>query len=522
MNDKKFDSNLSVEVQLAWEVMTCKAMRETYDEQTHPCHYFNRHFGPWLAYDWIHEKPRKPLKPDEIKNIEARTNGNRFTVPALAGGCRKAPIMTIGINPNMPSWQLNEEGSRWCYPYFDNIAEYATYYRYQTIFQEQYDIDFLKGFIDPNAAIVAREDGTVNDISYDDAQENIEIKVSYNERGITIPRQCAILCSKGKNFKKGDIIAGQIKLPVGIPTEVEKKTVGYYQLFEKILDIAESKLKVAGLIPHETALHAGEDVLLGDMVACASPGWTAKSGGVPQEERDKISSVCCSERGWLALQFQQTKPNIVVFSGTSAFTMFKKAFKGISFTPELPKNLVGPYGWLKFTLQNRVMMSVNDSEFKTRIIVAPHFSYPVNFSNCYAFSLDEWQEFQSKWPDAVRLLNASPDGGQVLIGLDNIHANKEDMKDAWDDLRKMLIEPFDMIASIIVEEFQKGTLKFDSQNKHFERTAGPCRFCNNHLFKITEACPYGKDLIPDTIAYQKRIHKNAISMSVGLTNISPC
>jgi hypothetical protein len=79
-----------------------------------------------------------------------------------------------------------------------------------------------------------------------------------------------------------------------------------------------------------------------------------------------------------------------------------------------------------------------------------------------------------------------------------------------------------MFASIIVEEFQKGTLKFDSQNKHFERTAGPCRFCNNHLFKITGACPYGKDLIPETIAYQKRIHKNAISMSVGLTNISPC
>ncbi|SLM17423.1 hypothetical protein SPIRO4BDMA_30060 [uncultured spirochete] len=34
--------------------------------------------------------------------------------------------------------------------------------------------------------------------------------------------------------------------------------------------------------------------------------------------------------------------------------------------------------------------------------------------------------------------------------------------------------------------------------------------------------PEAPDLIPDTIAYQKRIHKNAISMSVGLTNISPC
>lgn len=340
MNDKKFDSNLSVEVQLAWEVMTCKAMRETYDEQTHPCHYFNRHFGPWLAYDWIHEKPRKPLKPDEIKNIEARTNGNRFTVPALAGGCRKAPIMTIGINPNMPSWQLNEEGSRWCYPYFDNIAEYATYYRYQTIFQEQYDIDFLKGFIDPNAAIVAREDGTVNDISYDDAQENIEIKVSYNERGITIPRQCAILCSKGKNFKKGDIIAGQIKLPVGIPTEVEKKTVGYYQLFEKILDIAESKLKVAGLIPHETALHAGEDVLLGDMVACASPGWTAKSGEYLRKKGTKFLQCAVVRGGGWPYNFN--KPNLILlfFRGHRLLLCSKKHLRESPSRPNFPRILL--------------------------------------------------------------------------------------------------------------------------------------------------------------------------------------
>jgi hypothetical protein len=513
MNDKDLNSGLSVEVQLAWEVMTCKAMRETYDEQTHPCRYFNQHFGPWLTYDWAHERSRKAIKPGEIKKIKARTNGNRFTVPAIAGGCRKAPIMTIGINPNMPSWQLSEEGTRWCYPYFDDIAEYATYYRYQTIFQEQYGIDFLKQFIVPDSSVIAAEDGTVNYVVYDDAQENIRIRLSYDEDEIVIPRGSAVLCGRGQTFRKGDIVAGRIALPVGVQTEVEKKTVGYYQLFEKILDIAESKLKGAGLIPPETDLHAGEDVLLGDMVACASPGWTAKSGGVPEEERGRISSVCCAERGWLALQFQQTKPRIVVFSGTSAFGMFKKAFQGLSFSPELPDDLSGPYAWLRFTLQNHVMMSVDPSEFKTRIIVAPHFSYSVNFTSCYAFSLDEWKAFQEKWPEAAALLGGKPDGGQVLIALDNIHANKEDMKDAWDYLRKMLIEPYDMIASIIVEEFEKGTIRFDSQNKHFERTEGPCRFCSNHLFTIAERCPYGKDSVRDTIAYQKRIYKNAANMS---------
>jgi hypothetical protein len=277
MNDKDFDSNLSVEVQLAWEVMTCKAMRETYDEQTHPCRYFNQYFGPWFAYGWIHEKTKRTVKPEEIRKIDARTNGSRFTVPALTGGCRRAPIMTIGINPN---------------------------------------------------------------------------------------------------------------------------------------------------------------------------------------------------------------------------------------------NLVGPYAWLKFTLQNHVMMSVDNSNLKTCIIISPHFSYPINFTSCYAFSLDEWKAFQQKWPDAAKLLNAKPDDGQVLIALDNIHANKEDMKDAWDDLKKMPIEPYDMIASIIVEEFKRGTLKFYSQDRHFERTDGPCRLCNNHLFTITKRCPYGKDSIPDTIASQKRIHKNAVNMSI--------
>lgn len=494
----KIDSQtLPVEVQLAWEVMTCKAMRETYDDQNQPCRYFNRHFGPYLAYDWLQADPENSDKGIGDSVIPVQTNGIRYSVPALCGGCRKAPLMTIGINPNMASWQLNTNGSSWAYPYFDNISEYATYYRFQTIYQEKFDLDFIKRFIDVSSAVKAPKAGIINDIQYNEAQDGFDITVLYDgdttETKISQPRQAVVLVDKKVRFAVGDLLAGIVNFPIGQDTDITQQPVGYHVQFASIFDKAKTKLISTGKIPSDANLHTGEDVLLGDMVACASPGWTAASGGVPEEYRDAITKTCCGERGWLALQFQQTNPSIIIFSGTSAFSMFQAAFSGVKFNPDFPSDLSGPYSWLRFTLNNRVMMTVEEGATPTRIIISPHFSYKVNFTPCYAFTVKEWNIFQTNWPFQAALLNGKPSSGQVLISLSNPNATQEKMGPAWPDLYKQYIDPCEMIAEIIVDEFNNGTIGYDSDTKHFKRTDGTCQFCQNQLFSVGQECPYGKD-----------------------------
>lgn len=517
MNTEINSQSLPVEVQLAWEIMTCKAMRETYDEEAQPCRYFNKHFGPYLAYDWLPESSEKMEDETTGRQIQVKTNGARYSVPALCGGCRKAPLMTIGINPNMASWQLNTDGSSWAYPFFDNISEFATYYRYQTIYQEKFDLNFIEEFVDSASVVKASKSGVINDIQYNTAQDGFEITLLYDgdsvETKIEQPRQAVVLVDKKQRFNAADLLAGIIKLPIGQNTTITQEPVGYHIQFASIFDKAKAKLIADGKIPSDADLHTGEDVLLGDMVACASPGWTASSGGVPEEYRDNIIKACCTDKGWLALQFQQTNPAIIVFSGTSAFSMFQKSFAGIMFSPEFPSDLSGPYSWLRFTLNNKVMMTTEEGATPVRIIISPHFSYKVNFTPCYAFTVKEWNAFKTTWPAQATLLNGKPSSGQVLISLSNPNATQEKMGSAWPDLYKQYIDPCEMIADIIVDEFNIGSVSYDEETKHFSRTDGSCMFCQNQLFMVGQGCPYGKDRVA-TKSYETAALKSAAARMI--------
>lgn len=488
---------LPVEVQLAWEVMTCKAMRETYDRATQSCRYFNRHFGPYPAYDWISDQSTlQVLGAGATRQLPAKTNGMRFSVPALVGGCRKAPLMTIGINPNMPSWQLTPEGGAWCYPYFDDIAEYATYYRHQTIYQERFTPTLIKNAIDVSTALIATKPGSLVDVGYSADESKVVMTLQYEgEESTTVselPRGAVVTLNKKRSFAAGTVLAGTINLPVGMETTVTQETVGYYQRFATILELAVKTLVDAGELGEGTDLHAGEDVLLGDMVACASPGWTAQSGGVPEKDRVGIADECCVNRGWLAQQYLHTAPALVVFSGTSALNMFRQSFNGIAFMPQLPADLKGPYAWLRFTLRNKVMMTVKGGRNASRVVISPHFSYAVNFSPVYAFTLEGWQMFETRWPDQAKALGGKPNAGQVLISPDNPNASEAKMGAAWPDFRAQFLSPYVDIANVIVAEIRSGRLVVDGQTKHFVRTPGACHFCANQLFELPKGCPYGK------------------------------
>jgi hypothetical protein len=93
--------NLPTEVQLALEVMPCQAMRQVYEPgaQPHPCAYFEE-WGRYHNYDYATADP--PDRP----GIEAQLvyAGKTTLVLEILSGCRKAPIMAVGINPNLPGY----------------------------------------------------------------------------------------------------------------------------------------------------------------------------------------------------------------------------------------------------------------------------------------------------------------------------------------------------------------------------------------------------------------------------------
>ena len=141
-------ATLPIEVQLAWETMTCRGMRATYDGSASPCSWFNEHYGPYPAFSFRTD-PSPDAGPGERRTETSQCVGNRYNVPELMSGCRKAPIMTTGINPNLTAYQSNVRGATWCYPYFDDIGKYAHYFRFRTVNQERFNIDFVREYTLP-------------------------------------------------------------------------------------------------------------------------------------------------------------------------------------------------------------------------------------------------------------------------------------------------------------------------------------------------------------------------------------
>jgi len=69
--------------------------------------------------------------------------GKRYLVPELLSGCRRAPIMSVGLNPNLRGATQPER----IYPYFDDIQQYAKHFRYRTTFKYSIADDFYQSHL---------------------------------------------------------------------------------------------------------------------------------------------------------------------------------------------------------------------------------------------------------------------------------------------------------------------------------------------------------------------------------------
>lgn len=258
-------TKLPIEVELALELMPCQALRRSYDSapKPHPCAYFAE-WGYYHTYDYATEGP-PPISSIQLPVIY---NGKRQVVPEMLSGCRKAPIVCVGINPNLPGWTSSLRNS--IHPYFDDVLQYAHYFRYRTTDKRRVPVAEYEQLI-----------GTETDQ----------------------PSTARPLLELGK------------------PVPAEPAPVLMYKQYQSLLDGLATKKGWAG---HKLAV--GEDIAYANMVACPSTRWVVTPNSEDPDmpvmgvERAKgLVKECFYDRRYFLRQLVQSLPAvIIVFSRTTA------------------------------------------------------------------------------------------------------------------------------------------------------------------------------------------------------------
>jgi hypothetical protein len=204
--------NLPTEVQLAWEVMPCQAMRQVYEPgvRSHPCAYFGE-WGRYHSYDYATAGP-----PDHAGIVAPVVYaGKTALVPEILSGCRKAPIMAVGINPNLPGyWPRSRNALN---PLFEDFLQYAHYFRYRSVAKLQ-----------------------IPDAAYEELREGREDSPATTEPLVQ----------------------------PGTPLPAELAPMRMYTSYQRLLEGLATKMGWSG-----HALSVGEDLSYANMVACPSAKW---------------------------------------------------------------------------------------------------------------------------------------------------------------------------------------------------------------------------------------------------------
>lgn len=475
-------------------------------------------YGPYTGFDWtedypeqaIHEGPQSADAIEPTPWLKGVLKGSRLVDPGVMHGCRKAPIMTIGINPNMTAYFASTSGARWAYPWFEVDNRYAYYYRHFTIYQESVSLDYVRQHLDGGKRLDAEADGWLVSTERGADHRFMLLTVQYQEADKPTVHELAwtpeerwvVVQDRGKEeapdtwFKKGDPLAGVFTPPTGTETEIYENPAGYYQRMIPVLDAFKKKV---GL--QEANLTVGEDVAQHDMIGTASPGWSSKYD-IPTET---ITRNCVHDHGWVVSQFIQSQPAVVILVGGSAVEMFRQIFG-----PYMDLSTEGRdiFQLLKETTTRRyyVNIDIQGLRFRSRILTPAHFSYGDNFYQQSRLSPDAWVAFEQDFKGDVQVLGDAKRiwppayNGVVAIRLDgpDDEIKQKVSVEGWQVLMAYYVDPFDMLASALAEEYEQGVLGYDQATGHLARVAGPCRYCVNDLWSFPEGCAYGK---PDEKPY---------------------
>lgn len=442
--------------------------------------------------------------------MEAVSAGEKPVEPAVLRGCRKAPIMTIGINPNMTAYFAGNIAACWCYPSFSDTANYAYYYRHATIFQESLHPDVVKKYIIRGTELKAEDDGWIVACERGSSHRWIDLTVRYKNTEQPVhyeftwmPAERTVILepvSKEKEFDpdkpafiKGTVLAGKLNLPQGIRVKLMENGSGYYQ---RLLPVLRNFEKATGI--ENNSVMMGEDVAMYDMVGCASPGWSSKYD-IPC---DRISDQCVHTKNYVLSQLLQSRPKIIIIVSTSSLAMFGQSFKDSGGSLSFATEGRDVYDLLNETCRRRCYFEYKNAgtDYRARIIVTPHFSYAENFVPHARFSSDAWNGFLSEFPHDAAVLEqenriGTPTRNSMIpVGITGPSDPIQEQLgySAWQLLLARFYDPNALITSALTEEFKNGNLFFDMKTGHLERSSGRCAFCANDAWQFPEGCPYGK------------------------------
>ena len=447
--------------------------------------------------------------------------------PASLYGCRRAPIMLIGINPNLaahfviPRKQADAEwvpgtpaatedrrsGSYLTMPFFSSDKDYAEHYRYRPPEAMQLrDRADLEGLLASHGRIVAEHDGELvpDDgamggsyrvpgrrlarlvIQYQGATKQIAIDSTWNrEESLAIVRT---------SFRKGEVIAGLLTssvLGTSVPLKGSTAGGGYYRRAASLLSRIES------LIPG-AKLELGEDMALHDVVACASPNWNSREFDI-----EAVQSRCVQDMRWMHRDVADCAPEVIVLAGRVALGMFAQTGSGRLSTPleQLPTR-AGGHGGLFSTVASAGLWwtyRAQGVERSVRLVIAPHFSYSDNFlPQCY-FTEADWLVFQQRHAAIAGLLRSErrikgvfgTNDVQVSLQVDDRLWERIEAADmmANTTMRMTWVDPVAFLAEAVTEALRERRVKPDGTG-HLARARSGCDFCDNPAWKIGNGCAY--------------------------------
>lgn len=493
---------LADEVRLVGEVKECRTCKFFWGEVPP--------YGPYPAYDVKERYPegiRRHLPQSDgtvpIRWLQARAIGERLVEPAIMQGCRKAPIMTIGINPNLTPFFGSADGATWAYPHFADAASYAYAYRHGSVFQTSYTRTDVVDHLLPDGRVIARADGESFTVERRSSHRWMLLKLKYKDgtdEDIEVswsPAHRAVIVADGRaGFKAGDVLCGYLDAPEDTDVTLFARGSGYNQRFLHVL------WRFQALIGGPLAaarLEIGEDVGQNDMIACASPGWTDKYD-IPTK---RVTHNCVEDHAYVIRQFLQSRPAVLVLVSASAVEMFQPHCPG-EFGLEIKHEdrLRNDFDLLQETTRERRYITVDRDgvRFRTRILVSPHFSYADNFAPQSRFTGRAWDAFRAAHPADAELLVARK---RVDTDYQGINTNvtfdgaddplaRELTPAALQALLERHVAAFDLLAGALAEEYRDGVLAFDPRTGHLARSDGPCRFCVNERWQFPEGCAYGR------------------------------
>ncbi len=476
-------------------------------------------YGPFPSHDWsetypkeIHDGPTPTA--EDVKSVlwaKVDLTGQNQAEPAVLKGCRKAPIMTIGINPNMTAYFAGPTASQWSYPWFSKSATYAYYYRYATIYQESFSQQTINGTAIDGTQIYAPFKGEVeitrnsshrwmqltffSEGNEGDADAIIERAWMPDERLVVVIDDRREKGSKAPRIpvEEHELVALQISPQIQKDVELYANKTGYYERFLPVLHDFNEYLKTD--FPN-CALSMGEDVSMHDLVGCASPGWSA-GYDIP---RERIADNCVNKNQYLLDQVKQSRPKLILVVSDSSLRMLHEGVKAAGGDIELEYQGEDIFSLLEETctrVHNLRLPVAGGDPVVSRIIITPHFSYEDNFRNQSRFTQNGWALFASQYPEVVTLLtqekriNSREGSAYVSVYLEaDDELEAQITHSAWRVLMNFHFQPYELMLQGLLHQHDIDPFITDKEAVHLGRDPANCFFCDNKQWTFPDGCDY--------------------------------